>query len=377
MTNIVIWALLIIPFAMIPLKGFPEPTRLIKEVLFDIAMMGIIVYGIKDGIKFEYKNKYLGWLTAWCLFHFVFNWYWPLVSGQGFNMGAILENVHYLLAAVATFMACSFFERSNFISFAKAIAFSVTAVSVFALFQAFGLDPMKHLANYSAKEIRHVASTLDSPNLLGNYLALCLPFLLYLKGIRYALCLLVVVVALICVKSSLSIVAAVIGCSVFLLLKYRNKAVYGGIAVVLLLFGAFCFANKSFSRIDSGFTGRIAAWQEFVKRDVNPLFGNGLGVPKAYGVVIGDNYWVHPHNDYLMIWLCLGFVGVLLFGLLVMDVFRRFKYNQDNTLGFAYFASLITFFILMFGSFPMESAPLSLVGLLSYWGVQRVGYARD
>lgn len=371
MTNLIIWAILIIPFAIIPIKGIPEPTRLIKGALFDFTMMGIIVLSLKNGLRFEYKNKYLSWIAIFIFFQFGFNWYFPLLMGYGFNAGTILECVHFLLAVIGTLLFCSFVEKDDFVRIAKAIVFSGTAIAIFGILQGIGLDPMKNLAGYVRVETRHIAATLDHPDLFGNYLALCIPTCLYLNGIKYKVCLFILIVALLMAKSSLSVGAAIIGIMVFLLLKYRNKTAFYSCLSAFSLFGLFCFLNKNFNKFDTGFTGRISAWQEFIKRDLNPLFGNGLGVAKSYQVKIGNSYWANPHNDYISIFLSLGVIGILLFFLLVINAFRNFRYNQDNTLGFAYLASLITFLILMIGSFPMESAPIALIGLISFWAVEK------
>lgn len=375
MTNLIIWAILIIPFACIPLKGIPEPTRLIKEALFDFTMMALIVLAVKNGLKFEYRNKYLSWIALWGFFQLGFNWYFPLVMGYGFNAGTIVESMHFLLAVLGTLLFCSSVDRSSFIRISKAIVVSGTMVGIFGIFQVIGLDPMMKIATHTiipgSSDHRVIAALMDHPDLFGNYMALCLPFCLYLKDIKYKLCLAVLFVALIMAQSSLSIIAAVVGMAVFLLFKYRNKTAFLSVCGSLLLFVCFCMANPKFNKLTNGFTGRIGAWQEFIHKCVNPLFGNGFGVPKSYGVKLGNQYWTTPHNDYLTIWLCLGFLGVLLFGLLAIHAFRNFNYNQANTLGSAYMASLLAFFILMFGSFPMESAPLALIGLVSFWAMEK------
>lgn len=371
MINLIILAILIIPFAILPFSGLPEPTRLIKEVLFDFTMLGIIVIALKNGLRFEYKNKYLSWIAAWSFFQIGFNWYYPMVRGYGFNVGTINESIHFILATVATLLFCSYVDREGFIRITKAIVWSGTAIAVFGICQGIGLDPMKNIATYVAKESRHIAATMDCPDLFANFIAVCVPFCLYLNGIRYKLCLFLLLVALIMAKSSISIVAVFIGICVFLLLKYRNKVTFYSILGALTVFILFCIGTPSFNKLQGGFSGRVSAWHEFIKRDTNPLFGNGLGIAKSYGVKFGDNYWTTPHNDYICVWLSLGFVGLLLVSLLVINSLRNFRYNQDNTLGFAYLASLITFFILMFGSFPMESAPICLIGIVSWWAVEK------
>ncbi len=371
MTNLIILAIILIPLAILPFSGLPEPTRMIKDTLFDFTMMGIICIAIKEGLRFEYKNKYLSWMAMYGFFQFGFNWYYPMLRGYGYNVGTICESLHFLLAIIATLLFCSYADRQSFIRISKAIVISSMIIAIFGIFQGIGLDPMKSIATYISKEPRHVAATLDHPDIFGNFMALCLPFCLYLTGIRYKICFSVILIALLMSQSSISLVAAFIGISVFVLLKYRNKLTFYGVLGAIISFITFCILNPWFNKFNNGFTGRVWAWKEFIKRDVNPIFGNGLGVAKSYGVQSGDNYWTTPHNDYLMIWLCMGVIGLIIFSLISINSFRNFRYNQSNTLGFAYLASLITFFILMLGSFPMGYAPLALIGIISWWAVEK------
>lgn len=375
MINLIILAILIIPFVIIPINGIPEPTRLIKEVLFDFVMMGLIVIGLRNGLKFEYKNKALALLAAWGFFQIGFNWYYPLIRGYGYNAGTIIESVHFLLAIVATILFCSSVDKSGFVRISKAIVFSGTAVAIFGIFQGIGLDPMMKIATHKvipgSNDTRYMAALLDHPNLFGNYIALCLPFCLYLRGIKYKVCFGIIATALIMAQSSLSVVAAVIGTAVFILLKYRNKITLLSVSGALIAFGAFCALVPKFNKLSNGFTGRIDVWHEFISKSVNPIFGNGFGVPKSYGVVRGSQFWSTPHNDYITIWLSLGYVGLFLVGLIIFKSLIQFSYVKSNTLGFAYLASLATFLILMFGSFPLESAPIALIGLVCFWGIEK------
>lgn len=375
MVNVLIIAIFLIPWLILPVGNLPDPTRLIKATCFDLTMLAIIALALLNGVQFNYKNKYLSWMFIYGAFIIGWNWYYPILAGFGYNSGTIEASLHFILATIGTFLVCSTIERKDFVRIAKATAYSIMAVSIFGLFQAIGLDPMAHIATYGYKDNRHVCALLDHPTLFGNYIALGFPFFLYLKGLRFKIGMVLAILGVLAVHSSLSVIAIVVSTSMFIVLKYRdNKRLLGLIAGAVLLFTVFCFFNHTFNKIDAGWSGRIPAWKEFITKDTNYIFGGGLGVAKAYGVVTGNksDYWMFCHNDYLEIFLALGFIGTLLFFLTVIHSFRNFDYNRNNHLGFAYLSSFTAFLILMFGSFPMEIAPLALGGLIAFWGVEKI-----
>lgn len=384
MVNVLVIAILIIPWLIIPLNGIPEPTRLIKAAFFDLTMFGIIVMCLKNGLKFEFRNKYLAWASGWVFLTFIFNWYYPLDRGLGYNAGMLDSMVHFILAIVATILVCSNFERVDFIRCAKAICVSSTLISIFCIFQGIGLDPMKNIATYGWKEARHIAALLDNPDIVGNYLCMTLPLFLYLGKPKYYVCLGLCVIALLLTQSSISIGAAFVGLFIYLIFRFsRIKKVVFILLAIQFLFVAFCLTNSHFNKFSGGFTGRVEAWKMAIGRNNNPLFGQGLGAVKNLNIVTGtpsdiklqgkflDNHWMFAHNDYIEIYCALGALGLFLFSLVVINAFRRFNYKSDNQIGFAYYGCFVAFLIVMFGSFPMEMPPVVLNGLIFYWAMSK------
>lgn len=377
MIYIIIISILVLPWLVIPSNIVPEPTRLIKASVFDVAMMGIIVFALIDGLKVSYKNKYLGWISAWIFFTFVCNWYYPLLRGIGYNAGTIESSLHFIFALTGTIFVCSNIERNDFIRIAKAVAISATLVSAFSLLQVIGLDPLKTITKIKvipgSADHRIVAALLDHPDLLGNYLAISLPFFFYLRGTRYLISMFLVIFILIFVKSSISILAAFAAFFVFMFLKNRDSNKWrNGLLVGFVCLSLFVFFAKGFNKINTGFTGRTPVWHEMINRMSNPAFGQGLGVVKSLNVITSNQYWMFAHNDYVEIYCCLGALGLFLFFLIVINSFRNFNYRKDNLLGFSFLASFVAFLIIMFGSFPMEIAPLALGGMLAFWGVEKI-----
>lgn len=372
MVNIIVIAILVIPWLILPFNNLPEPTRLIKCAFFDMTMMGIIVTALLNGLKFEYKNKYLAALAGWIFITIGFNWYYPLVRGEGYNAGTIDACIHSILAIVSVIFICSNFERSDFIRCAKALCISSTLISIFCIFQAIGLDPMKHIATYDTREPRHIAALLDHPDLVGNYICLTLPFFIYFGKPKYLISLFICIIVLLLTKSSLSVLASVIGLSIYLAIRYSaNKIILFSIAGFLSIFTIFCFINSSFNKISGGFTGRTWAWGEMIKRMDNPLFGHGLGIVRMLNVRFGDNWWTFAHNDYIEIYCSIGALGLFLLSLVFINSLRRFNFKIDNKIGIAYYGSFFAFLVIMFGSFPMEFPPLALSGLIIFSAVEK------
>lgn len=377
MVNVLVIAILIIPWLIIPFNHLPDPTRLIKAAFFDMTLFGIIVMALKNGLKFEYRNKYLAYFSAWVFLTLAFNWYYPLDRGIGYNADILDSMVHYTLSVVATILVCSSFERIDFIRCAKAMCISATLVSIFCILQSIkiggiDLDPMKHLAVYQWKESRHIAALLDNPDIAGNYLCMIFPLFLYFNKPKYYICLALCVVALVLIKSSISIVAAFVGLFVYLFLRFaRSRKIILGLILAQVMFAVFCFVTPSFNKTDTGFTGRAYAWKLMLERANNPLFGQGLGAVKELQVKVTNNFWMFAHNDYIEIYCALGVLGLFLFSLIVVNAFKRFNYKEDNQIGFAFFGCFVCFLIVMCGSFPMEMPPVALNGLIFFWAMSK------
>lgn len=374
MVNIIVIAILIIPWLIVPINNIPDCTRLIKGAFFDFTMFGIIIVALINGLKFEYKNKYISWFASWVFLTIIFNWYYPIIMGIGYNVGSIDSNIHFILAITGTILVCSNFERSDFIRCAKAFCISGTLVSIFCIFQGVGLDPMAHIAKYGYKESRHIGALLDNPDIVGNYLCMLLPFFVYFNKPKYYICLGLCVWALLLSQSSISIVAAFISMAIYLLFRFPGKRIVViSVLISTLFFGIFCITNHHFNKIDNGFTGRFRAWETMLSRTNNPLFGQGLGIVKSLSVKSEiDNIWIYAHNDYLETYISLGALGLFLLILIIFNAFKKFNYKLDNQAGFAYLSSFVAFLIIMLASFPMEMPPLALDGLVVFWAVSKI-----
>lgn len=384
MVNFFIICFLLIPWIFIPVNDLIDQLRIAKAVFFDMMCLGMIYFAIKDGFQMIYRNKWLAWLTLWIFFTIFMNWYLPLAmskKSQGFayNLGTIEASVHFILGIILVIIICSNFDRNDYIRVAKAICLSSVLVTIYGILQVIGFDPMGKIVIYKVKEINHFSAIIDHPNLLGNYLAASLPFFLFFKKRIYIFGFLLVLIGVLLSKSSLSLMAVLVSMIVYFLFNKRNIKSWLIVGVLFILVIGSGIRLGVFNNV---FSGRIVAWEKsigYIK--LNPLFGQGLGIFKQFDVNFdnvqfpnGDQRtdWVFAHNDYLERLCEIGLFGLFLVFMMFLNTFKKFNYSIENKLGCCYLCSFIAFLIIMFGSFPLEIAPLALMGITVFSGVERV-----
>ena len=338
----------------------------------------MIALSLHTGLKFNYRNKYLSLFASWVLITIFFNWHLPFTltfnNRQALNVGTLGSTIHFLLGLWATFIALSYFEREDFEKIAKAICFSAVLVTVFGIMQVVGLDPFGQIAKYNHSN--HFSACLDNPNIVGNYLCLSLPFFFIFKEKKYLFGGLLVILGIFLAKSTLVFICTLVGICFYAFFTYRKSIIVkSAITVLIVLLLLFCFTNKSFLKLESGFDGRLDVWQqsiEIIKE--NPLFGQGLGSFRAYEMKhrqVSTTCLV-LHNDWLERVVEIGVLGLVLLVLIVIRSFRNFDYKNTNPLALGYLTSFLIFLMLMCGSFPVEIAPTALLGLIGFWGVERI-----
>lgn len=375
MTNLLVWSIIIMPFVCVPLNEIIEQFRMPKAVFFDFICMGIICIAIKNGLKFQYKNKYLAILAGWVFFIIFWNWYSPQLFAYGgkvvFNLACIESYIHFILGLFATLILCSTLERPDFIRIAKAICIASILTSILGVMQGLNFNPLPGFLHMVAGN--HVSTLIDNPSLVGNYVALSIPFFLYINERKYYLCLPIVLACLYFCQSDISNAVTFIGITLYYLLVIQNKWLTRVVLVLVLLGLIIIYLHPHLINLEYRFNHRMEVWSmgwdELVK---NPLFGRGLGSWKTFVVVESKNYFYEAHNDWLERTIELGFVGLFFIILLVVNSFRSFNYNKSNRLGIAYLTCFVMFLLLMGGSFVMEMAAIGLTGLLGFIGVEKL-----
>ena len=373
------------PWIFVPDASFINQMRLPKAIFFDFVCMAIIASAFIQGTKFSYKNKWFGTMFLIIMGGFFFNWYLPyMVQFEGkrvLNLWNITACIHVILAFVASYMAMSSLDRASYIRIAKAVCLSAVLVSCFGILQAIGFDPMKNITTYKWYEGNHVAAILDHPNMVGNFLALSIPFFLFFDAPIFAVGIGVCCLCLYFTHSSMSFLALFISTMFYFIIKNVRSIKWLVTTIAVSVIGLIIVMSvPSFNKIASGFTGRMDAWRYAIERiKDNPVFGQGVGkfamLDYTTGIDINGNNgmrWEFVHNDYIEMVINVGFLGLVIFAFLVLNTFKNFNLAKENTLGFSYLASMIAFMVLMFGSFPMEYAPSGLLGMIAFWGSEKL-----
>lgn len=379
MTKFLIIGLIILPWVIIPLEGISDSFRIPQATFLNLIFMGMICHAFYRGLKFNYFNKYLALFATWVFITIFFNWYLPLTmtfnNRQAINVLTLTPTIHFILGLWATFIALSYFEKEDFERIARGICLSAVLITLFGIMQIIGFDPFGRIATYIST--RNVfTACLDNPNVVGMYLCLSLPMFFSFKG-KYIWGGLLVLLGVVLTKSTLAIVCAFIGICFYALLRYKSFKIKSAIVAIMVLFTVFCFVNKSFLKIDTGFSGRIELWKKTVEKiKINPAFGQGLGRFRAFEIVDiqkGHETKSHTaHNDWLERWAEIGLLGVILFALIAFSSFKNFNYKEANPLALSYLTSFLMFLLLMCGSFPVEIAPTALLGLIGFWGTEKL-----
>ena len=350
-----------------------------------LTFMGLFVMGIRRGLTNTYRNKYLaiflGYLFS-TLFMYIF---YNIARFQSAPLYMIVPCVNVILGAGASLCALSIFEKDDYIRIAKAICISSVLISVFSLFQYFGLDPFRaSFPGLWEQKVTYrcdnkMSACLDNPNLVGMYMALTLPLFLYFKKRLYLIGFLLSFITMCLSKSHFAIVCGVFSIIVWAFLKFREyKWVRLGILgsgfislVTLLCFGVL----QHWMKLTTLMSGRMDCWRQAIEIwKHNPLFGLGMGFFSTIRLVtqneVGRSVWYEVHNDYLQYLLEIGFIGMFLFLLLIVNTIKNYSYKEE--IGHSFFAMFVTFLLFMAGSFPLEVPTIALLGLVSWWAVERL-----
>lgn len=196
-----------------------------------------------------------------------------------------------------------------------------------------------------------VYSTLDNPNVLGEYLIMLMPVAAAvfvsakgsLQKTLYAACNLVMLACLMYTWSRGAWIGVVIGIAFFALLKDRRWLV-ACVAVLLLM--PSVLPESILSRItsigntkDSSTSYRVAIWTGSVRMLKDYWFcGIGLG-PDAFLKIYpryalgGADFALHSHNFYLQ-WIAdMGFMGIVVyFGIILTGLKRIASVSEKNTM---------------------------------------------
>ena len=209
-----------------------------------------------------------------------------------------------------------------------------------------------------------VYSTLDNPNVLGQFFILSIPLVLAFAmsvkkrslRISYTVILLISVMCLIFTWSRAAWVGVLLATGIILIKKDKR---FVGVCVFALALAPFVLPQSILERIvsigntdDSSIHYRISVWTAslYMVRDFF-FTGVGLGTDAFFSAypryaLGGANFALHAHNFYLQLVADMGIMGLVTFVLIILTCYRCIANIKSNSplikyIGFAISGSLI------------------------------------
>lgn len=397
MKKFFIFAMMVIPWIVIPVTGIADQYRLPKDVFFDFICIGMLCFAIKDGLRFEYKNKYLAILLCWLGITFFVWWYYPYTFAfegiERYGVFTVHSLIHIILAISASLVAMCTFTKEDYQNISDCLCISATLVSFYGILQFIGLEPMGKMIGYQGLGLSKCTALLGHQTIVASYIALSLPYFYNrIRQPKYVLMMIICIIALFMCQSSMSIIAIIASLVCFSMLYYIRKKkviIASFISFISIISSLILLKFIGISGIVKALNGRDYIWSQAISHiKDNPLFGQGIGCIRSLNIHLPVNFmqsvdnWIvrngdlvaQVHNDYIELALSIGIIGLILFCLLVVNSIRNSSINTKKFLCLenSYVCSFITFLVLMVGMFPMEISPLALSGLIAFWGIERL-----
>ena len=354
-------------------------------------------------VGFMHVNRYVGYFLILCAIQSIFM---KEVSRES------MLNVFFACVIYQFIVKAS---RPEEIRKYMGVFLGVLALNIFwCLRQKFNIDPIFSMMNYDKQQVISEPSGFFAlPAMLGNFSAVVLPFCL-MNGFLGYIFIPLVIAGLIFSKSTFSVLAAFLSLLVFF--WFRKRIVFWGVLLVSIIFSSFYIIK--FDLPEGQYFRRARAWalvehQAFAK----PVVGYGIG-SLAYHLFVEvtpshNNYYIRTadqfksilvketedhgkpdlskwisenferansksvqgemqknnmdfliwnplHNEYLQAFFETGLIGVILIGLYIRDIFKRFwDFGRKNLVVISLFASFCSILLISFGHFPFHVARLA------------------
>lgn len=427
--SVIVFFLALIPFLTIP--GCGDGIRTPKEIASIVGLITIIALCQWQNRK-PFKNKWLLLFWLWCFITTLFACKVPFIFGQeGGNIhffvmqmpnGVTLDTNLLFLAwkelfyitlvvfAIASIASIDFphkylifkgqtvlFRSHDKISLTNGIAntinWCIIIMGVYAIIQALGFDDffsatnnMGLIANDKLDprfSLSHrIVGVIGNPSLFATWVAMCLPFSLYLKNKKGLIGFVLGLIVLCLTWSATAILVAIITILFYLFFReiYLRKFIIiflGVFFILAILLGIGYRTNPEIKKPISKVlmtlnpTGRIECHKEMWNILKNrPLLGIGLG---SFEYLIGYNpevvkklngeHWKELHNDIGQIWFSAGLIGFALFIMFIISVFVGFIRNISNE-AIVFASSMVGFLVICLTLFPMRVGPTAFYGVV-------------
>lgn len=418
--NVIIFALIVIPFFevithfVIPYGvAFPD-TREIKEFSAIVFSSLIIVLGM-------YSNNVKPFKNIWLL---LFLAYIPIsiFKAPAYNVMIGFDNINGLwnfkpyAYILVFFLSCCVISSVDWTKekidrICSAISWTSFSMALYVVLQHFGLDEI-----YTVQDVSIIGST-GNPELVGNlgqptivsaWLAICIPFSIYLKRwIHLGL----VLLAICLTGSAVSIVASALGLFSYLFLCNGLRVRVFSLAAFVLLVSLFIFFFPSKASSLADMNGRKELWSNIalsmkdnaIENDPKhyAFVGHGIGSfaytysqkyqrdklnkigrllyenkgQKSLGQIMKEsgirNLWRQAHNEYMEVLYGMGIIGLFLVVMAIITVMvQAYPLAQSDRLLMSFYVSLFISIVIAGGNFIWHLGAHQFYTVLSLGVVQ-------
>lgn len=329
--NIVVKYYLIIALivsSIIPFSGY----GVLILLLVYIACKG----GLKDILSFITKEKNILFMLIYIIFS-IFNSNYKIDSLIG-SLGIILSIFTYMtirkykLSMNDTKDIFKFFIISNII------------ISVYGIIQFYFIENSHFSASWVDSTVYDISmraySTLLNPNILGGYLVFCIAIqLTSLEKVESRkLNIFSIIVSSFCLILTYSRGAWISLCIIVILIyMYRKKVVYLVYSALFFISLYLINGNSGIERLsinkslhDNSLLYRLEIYKASLKMiKEHFIFGTGLNTMKHYIDYYSETITApvfHAHNLVLNIFGETGFVGLIIFGIILITLFKNLYY---------------------------------------------------
>lgn len=358
---------------LFPYVGILSPdTRVCKMFLAVWIALTLWLVAVFKGIKIKCKNLFLLifigliMLSANLAPIFVI----PL-NGVDANGFWIWKPAFRILCFFGMFLCLSNtkFTRKEIECSLKILVYCGVVMSFYIFAQKLGFDQFYYVKTY--EEIGQpmnptLVGTLGNSTIVSAYMAMIIPFALYLKKYISGA---VMIVAVVMCNAQVATASMGISLIIYAMMKRHNSIV--PISIIIIIVMAFLYLKTDLLVYRQQDNGRFSHWAELynnvktqkigdINKSVYPFTGAGLGSHDIVYSMINKTKFGQAHNDYLEVWYVMGIAGLIcfLFSIIYMlytsvKAWTRFS-DWRKTLLAASICSFLCIALNALGSFPFQ-----------------------
>ncbi len=324
----------------------------------------LFCWQLATGTRQAIPNPPLAWWFAWVSVSMLWLWGGSAATAQQYPMTLLMPWGHALSLVIFYACATSLWTPTFLATLFRALASGGLVLLAYGYVQAMNMDQF-----FTAKDPVGdiIVGTIGNPTHFSIYLTLLLPCFLAQESRHWwwAVAATIGLQGLILVSRD-----SVTGpaCTYLLLTTYAlfRKRLLGVLLLVLGL-GAACWVWHVPQLMNP--MGRLAAWNVFYDIISTKKSITGLGLGFVYelskhvttGPIAG---WRHVHNEWLQLWIEVGFVGTALALWGVLHALWTARYSRHTKMGVACLSGLVAFLFSTLTDFSGHLWMLASMGLL-------------